>query len=161
VHPLLILAGLVGVAVSGYLLLRHYVHRSALRAEMANNSEQERLYASYERQLRDEIEAFGRAKESGRAENEMTDHLFETLRSSAIAARSREVERWRSQPESPERSAVALKWATAAADDAAYMRELHRRWRRDYERNTWPHHITDDEVKPFAMPEGWTSDDLK
>jgi hypothetical protein len=161
VRPLLILMGLVGIAVSGYLILHRYAYRQAMRNEMSYNSEQERLYANYERQLRDEIDAFQRAKESGRAEREMTDHLFETLQSSAIAASSREVERWRRGPESPERKTIALKWAKVAADEAAYKRELHRRWRRDYERNTPPHHITDDEVKPFAMPEGWTSDDWK
>lgn len=160
-RPLLILMGLVGVAVSGYLLLHRYAYRSAMRAEMAYNSEQERLYANSERQLRDEIEAFRRAKQSGRAGRELTDHLFETLQSSAIAANSREVERWRIQPESPERGTIALKWAKVAADEAAYKRELHRRWRRDYERGTPPHHITDAEVRPFAMPEGWTRDDWK
>jgi hypothetical protein len=75
------------------------------------------------------------------------------LRSSAVAASSREVGRWRQEPESPERRAIALKWAKVAVDEAAYKRELHKRWRRDYERNAPPHHITDEEVKPFAMPE--------
>ena len=161
VRPLLILMGLVGVAVPGYLLLHRYAYRSAMRAKMSYNSEQERLYANYERQLRDEIVAFRRAEESGRAGREMTDHLFETHQSSAIAASSRDVERWRRQPESPERRTIALKWARVAADEAAYNSELHRRWRRDYERDAPPHHITDEEVKPFAMPEGWTSDDWK
>jgi hypothetical protein len=161
VRRLPILTGLVGVAVSGYLILHRYAYRSTMRAEMSYNSEQERLYANSERELRDEIDAFQRAKQSGRAGREMTDHLFEALHSSAIAANSREVERWRREPESPERKAIALKWAKAAADEAAYMRELHRRWRLDYERGTQPHHITDEEVKPFAMPEGWTSDDWR
>jgi hypothetical protein len=160
-RPLLILMGLVGVAASGFLLLHRYAYRHAMRAEMSYNSEQERLYTNFERQLRDEIDAFRRAEESGRAGREMTDHLFETLRSSAIAASSREVERWRRRPESPERRTIVLRWAKVAADEASYKSELHRRWRRDYERDAPPHHITDEEVKPFAMPEDWTSDDWK
>jgi|GEM_PF-5863802 len=161
VRPWLILVGLLGLAVSGYLLLHRFAHRSAMRAETSYSSEQERPYADSESQLRKEIEAFQRAEDLGQAGSEMTDQLFERLQSSAIAANSREVERWRREPESLERRAIALKWAKAAADEAGYMRELHRRWRRDYERDTPPHHITADEVKPFAMPEGWTSDDLK
>jgi hypothetical protein len=160
-RPLLILLGLIGVAVAGYLLLRWYAYRSAMRAEMSYNSEQERLYADFERRLRTEIDAFQHAEESGGAGRELTDHLFESLQTSAIAANSREVERWSREPGSPERRTIALKWAKAAADEAAYMRELHRIWRQDFERNTWTHHITNDEVKPFAMPEGWTEPDLR
>lgn len=160
-RSLLLLIGLVGVAVSGCLLFYRYAYRSAMRIEMAYNSEQELLYADYERRLRDEIEALQRSKESGGAGREMTNRLFETLKLSEIADNSRAVKLWRGGPQSPERTRMALKWAKAAADEAAYMNELHRRWRRDYERDIPPHHITNEEVKPFAMPEGWTIEDSK
>jgi hypothetical protein len=160
-RSLLVLVGLVGVAASGYFFLNRYAYRSVMEAEMAYNSKQELLYANYEQRIRNEIGTFLRAEESGRSDKELTDRLFGTLQFSAIAARSQEVEHWRREPESPERRAIALKWAKMAADGAAYNKELHRRWRRDYERNTVPHHITDDEVKPFAMPVSRTSDDRK
>lgn len=158
---LLILMGLIGVAASGYLLLYWCAYRQAMHNEMSYSAEQRRLYADAERRLRNEIDAFQRATEGDRTALGMTNRLFEMLRYSAIAANSREVEHWAKQPESPERQAVALKWAKAAADEAAFMSELHRRWVLDYERGVPPHHITNDEVKPFAMPEGWTSDDYK
>jgi hypothetical protein len=161
VRLLLILIGSVGAALLGYLLIYWHAYRSAMRAEMSYNAEQERLYADFERRLRDEINAFQRANQSNHSQPESTDHLFEMLETSEIAANSREVDRWRRVAESPERRAIALKWAQAAADQAAYKSELHRRWRLDYERGKEPHHIPDLEVKPPAMPEGWTSDDLK
>jgi hypothetical protein len=78
-----------------------------------------------------------------------------------VAARSREVEQWRQLPHSQKRVAIARKWAIVAANEAAYMAELHRRWEQDLEQGRPTHHITDDEVRPFAMPEGWTASDLK
>src|SRR5262245_1996479 len=98
VRSLLNLMGLVGVAASGYLILHRDAYRRAMQAEMSYNSEQERLYANYERQLRNEIDALRHAEDSGRAEIGMTDHVFETLQSSAVAANSRELERGRREP---------------------------------------------------------------
>lgn len=149
-----ILMGIVGVAVACCVLLHRHAYRNAMRAEISYNSEQERLYAHYARQLSDEIDAFQRANDNGHAGREMTDRRFQALQSSVLAASSREVEHWRSQPESPDRRKIALKWAKVAADEAAYQAELHKRWRWDFERDTWPHHITGEEVKPVVMPEG-------
>jgi hypothetical protein len=56
---------------------------------------------------------------------------------------------------------VALKWAKVAVAEATYEAALCERWAFDYEHGRLPHHVTDDEVKPFRMPEGWTKDDLK
>jgi hypothetical protein len=158
---LLILTGLVGLAATGYLALYRAAYRRAMRAESSYNSEMEQLHGEAERRLRDQIDKLRRPEQGSRDEKEITDRLFESLGYSELANNSREVERWRKEPDSPERNAIALKWARVAADEAAYKRELHRRWRRNYERGVWPHHITADEVKPFAMPEGWTSDDWK
>lgn len=119
---------------------------------MSYHAEMERLLADYELRLRKEIAAFETLERSDRSEKGMTDHLLETLRSSAIASSSREVERARGAPESPDRRRIAMKWAKAAADEAAFMTELHRRWRLDYEHGREAHHITADEVKPFAIP---------
>lgn len=158
---LLVLTDLAGVAAAGYLLLYWRAYRQIIHNEMSYSAEQQRLYADAEQRLRGEIDAFQRATEGDRTALGMTNRLFEMLRSSAIASNSREVARWEKQPESPERRAVALEWAKAAASEAAFMSELHRRRVLDCERGVLPHHITNDEVKPFAMPEGWTSDDCK
>ncbi len=93
--------------------------------------------------------------------NEDVDRIFELLRTSPAASRSREVAFWEESPPSRDRTVMALKWAEVAANEAAYMVELHRRWRQDLARGLMPHHITAQEVEPFKMPMGWTPDDSR
>jgi hypothetical protein len=120
----------------------------------------EREHRAFEARLRQQIGSLQRAGGDERAVREVSDRIFGLLRSSAIAANSREVESWRSQPPSPERTTVAQRWAEAAVDEARYNAALHGMWRRDYERGGMGHSITDDEVPPFQMPAGWTAADL-
>jgi hypothetical protein len=113
-----------------------------------------------ERRLREQIGSLHRAGGDERAVREMADRIFALLGSSAIAGNSREVQSWRRKPPSQERTAVALRWADAALDEARYFAALHATWKRDYERGGMGHDITDDEVPPFKMPAGWTEADL-
>lgn len=117
-------------------------------------------YRDLERTLRDQIRELHRAGGDEQAAHEASNRIFRLLRNSAIAANSREVESWRGKPFSPERTAVALKWAEAAVEEARYHAALHTTWRRDYEGGGNGHHITDDEVAPFTMPSGWTAADM-
>jgi hypothetical protein len=130
------------------------------RTQLLYHASTEREHRDFENRLREQISSLHRAGSDDRAVREVTDRIFGLLRNSAIAANSREVESWRSKPPSPARTAVALKWAEAAADEARYNAALHGTWRRDYERGGMGHHITDDEVPPFRMPAGWTAADL-
>ena len=130
------------------------------RAQLRYHVDAEREHREFEARLRQQLGDQRRAGGDKRAVSEATDRLFASLRNSDLAANSREVATWRGRSPSPERTAVALRWAETAVDEARYNAALHETWRRDYERGVTGHHITDDEVPPPRMPEGWTTADL-
>ena len=119
------------------------------------------LKLDYEVRIRGEMNRILRGQPGGPNGHASADRVFEMLRLSRVANNSREVMSWEGAPHSPERTAVALKWAKVAAGEAAYEAALHERWGRDHDRGRRPHHITDDEIPPFRMPGGWSVDDLK
>jgi hypothetical protein len=126
--------------------------------QLRYHADTEREYRDFEAKLREQIAALRRV---GGDMAGVTERLFELLRQSPAATNSREVESCRGKHPSPERTAVALKWAEVAADEARYYAALHDIWRQDLERGEIHHHITDDEVPPFKLPEGWTREDLR
>jgi hypothetical protein len=130
------------------------------RTQVRYHATTEREYLDFERRLQEQVGSLDQAGGDEQEVRQVTDQIFGLLRSSAIAGNSREVESWRGKPPSPERTAVALRWAEAAVDEARYNAALHAIWRRDYERGGMGHHITDDEVPPFKMPADWTAADL-
>jgi hypothetical protein len=134
--------------------------RAWRRDQRRYHADSEREYRVLAGALREQIGLLRRAGGDDRVVREATDRLFESLRLSAAAGNSREVEAWRRRSASPERTAVALKWAEAAADEARYFADLHAIWRRDLEGGGIGHWVTDDEVPPFRMPAGWTPADL-
>jgi hypothetical protein len=151
----------VAVMIATCWSVRSYGTRVMLQHERVYNAEMLRLYRSYERRLRDEIDGLVRIQKDEGARRQDVDRLFEMLRASPAASNSREVESWGLAPHSPERTTVALKWARVAADEAAFSTALHELWEKDYEKGQSPHHIMDDEVPPFRLPPGWTEDDLR
>jgi hypothetical protein len=128
--------------------------------QLLYHASSEREHQDFEKRLREQIDFLHQAGGDERAVQEVTDRIFDLLRLSAIASNSREVASWRGRPPSPERTAVALRWAEAAVDEARYHAALHGAWRRDYERGGMGHDIMDDEVPRFKMPAGWTEADL-
>jgi hypothetical protein len=152
---------IVAAVFLGCLTLRWYIGRVMLRHEAADNSRMRKLYRAYETDLRAVIDRLLLSQANGADGGEDTDRIFELLRTSRVASNSREVERSEREPHSKERTAVALKWARVAADEAAFDAALRDRWAIDYQRGRAPHHITEDEIPLFKMPEGWTEDDLK
>ena len=126
-----------------------YGQRAMRHSEAAYNAEMLSLQENQERELRTEISRIVKGDENA-------DRVFVLLRTSRLANESREVESWVKSPHSSDRTAVALKWARFAADEAAYMASLHRRWGQDLARGLPPHHITDREIEPLRMPIGWT-----
>jgi len=157
----LIALAVLASGLGGFCGLWWSAYRAAMLAEARYNSEMQGLHATAERRLRAEIAGLRPGSNDLLHERKSTDRLFEMLRLSQVAGNSREVEAWRQAPHSPERRAVALKWAEVAADQAAYMVALHERWGEDYKRFRMPHHISDREVKPFEMPADWTEEDLR
>jgi hypothetical protein len=150
----LIAAGILVTSIGVWRSALWYGTRIMLRSEAAYNAEMQGLCEAHERELRAEIARIGRGSEDA-------DRIFEFLRTSRVATTSREVASWAKSPQSRDRTAVALKWAEVAANEAAYMASLHRVWGQDLSRDLMPHHITDLEIEPFKMPIGWSSDDLK
>jgi hypothetical protein len=148
------------VLAASWWAARWSILRQGRRNELLYHASSEREYREFEGSLREQIGYLHQASADERAVRDVTDRIFELLRSSAIAANSREVESWRSKSPSPERTAVALRWAEAAVDEARFYAALHGTWRLDYERGRMAHHITDDEVPRFKMPAGWTAADL-
>jgi hypothetical protein len=146
----------IGLAASWWAA-RWFMVREWRRNQLLYHTSSEREHRDFERRLREQI---GYVHQAGADDRDVTDRIFELLQSSAIAANSREVEFWRSRSPSPERTAVALRWAEAAVDEARFYAALHGTWRRDYERGGMGHHITGDEVPPFKMPASWTVADL-
>jgi hypothetical protein len=130
------------------------------RTQLHYHATTEREARDLERRLREQIDSLHRAGGDEQAVREVTDRIFGLLGSSAIAGDSSEVQSWWRKPPSPERTAVALRWAEAAVDEARYFAALHATWKRDYERGGMGHDITDDEVPPFKMPAGWADADL-
>jgi len=118
------------------------------RTQLLYHASAEREHRDLAGRLREQIGYLHQADGDEQAVREVTDRIFGLLRNSTIAANSREVESWRSEPPSPERTTVAVRWAEAAVDEARYNAALHGTWRRDYERGGMGHHITDDEVPP-------------
>jgi hypothetical protein len=129
------------------------------RDQLLYHASSEREHRDFERRLREQIASLHKAGGDERVVREVTDRIFDLLRLSATASDSREVASWRIRPPSPGRTAVALRWAEAAVDEARYHAALHGAWRRDYERGGMGHDITDDEVPRFQMPAGWTEAD--
>jgi hypothetical protein len=148
------------VLAAGWWAARWAMMREWRRTQFLYHATTEREARDLERRLREQIGSFHRAGGEELAVRKVTDRIFGLLGSSAIAGNSREVLSWRRKPPSPERTAVALRWAEAAVDEARYFAALHATWKRDYERGGTGHHITDDEVPPFKMPAGWTAADL-
>ena len=159
-RALLASVALAIVLAAGWWVARWAMVGEWRRIQLRYHAGTERECRDFEGRLREQIGSLHRAGGDEQAMREVTDRIFGSLRYSAIAANSREVESWRSKPPSPERTAVALRWAEAAVDEARYYAALHATWRRDYERGGMGHHITDDEVPPFKMPAGWTVADL-
>ena len=151
----------IGFLSLGYLGVLRLARDEMLRCESNNNDEDHRLHVEYGARVRASIVLLRHQADLGASEWAMTDHLFQLLRSSPVASGSKEVDRWREAPQSPERVAVALKWAEVAADEAAYQAALRAVWKLDYAKRRWPRHLRDDEVRPFRMPAGWTPEDLK
>jgi hypothetical protein len=158
---MMMVGAVIGVAVATCWMVVSYFSRDLLRGEAAYNVQMRSLNLGYEVRIRGEIDRLLGSKANEQNGRETTDHVFEMLRLSRVAANSREVTSWEAAPHSPERMAVALKWAKVAADEAAFEAALHERWGRDYDLGRMPHHITNDEIPPFRMPAGWTEDDLK
>jgi hypothetical protein len=148
------------VLAAGWWAARWAMMREWRRTQLLYHATAEREARDFERRLRELIGSLHRAGGDERAEREVADRIFGLLGSSAIAGNSREVHSWRREPLSAERTAVALRWAEAAVDEARYFAELHATWKRDYERGGMGHDITDDEVPSFKMPAGWTEADL-
>lgn len=151
----------VGVLVGTYLVLRSYGLRLMLRAEASNNAEMLQLNRDHELRIRAAIDQLAGSASGTPDERASADRVFEMLKLSRVANNSREVASWRDAPHSPQRTAVALKWAKVAADEAGYMATLYERWAVDYAQGRPPHHVSADEVSPFRMPPGSTEDDSK
>jgi hypothetical protein len=156
----LAVVALAGVLGASWGTARWYTVRAWRRAQLQYHAATEAEYRDFDRRLHEQIGFFRQASGDVRAVTAATDRIFELLRTSPAAANSREVDSWRLKPPSPERTAVALRWAEVADDECRYYAALHGIWRRDYERGGVGHHITDDEVPPFRMPAGWTQADL-
>lgn len=157
-----IVAGAVlAISVGGCGGMVWLVKREFLRGKSSNNAENLRLYIALEGELRAEIDRLRDYDDGSPTEVETTNRLFELVRNSRYGNNSKEVDTWQKAPHSPERKAIALKWGDFSVGYATYMIEVHRLWAKDFEDGRWPHHVTDDEVKPFKMPEGWTQDDSK
>jgi len=149
-----------GIAVGGSIAVYRHVYRMMLwDVDGRNNAEEIRLFGDFERRARAHIAAARQTLESGPIDKATVDRLFHDLNLPQVAGNSREVARWRVAPHSAERTSVALKWAETVADEAAFHKKLREIWDREYRRGVSPHHITNDEVEPFAMPEGRTEDD--
>lgn len=159
-RALLASVALAVVLAAGWWAARWSMLREWRRTQVRYHAAAEGEHRDFERRLRGQIAELHRAGGDEQAVRDVTHRIFGLLRRSAIAANSREVESWRDQPPSPERTAAALRWADAAAEEARYHAALHATWRRDYERGGTGRHITDDEVAPFRMPAGWTAADL-
>jgi hypothetical protein len=153
--------GILAFTVAGLFLIRWYAYRAALRSERAYQAEMEQLNLDYERRIRGEIALLKAVRSERQDLAKATDRLFELLELSQVANNSREVDAWKRSPQSADRTAVALKWSEVAADEAAYMAKVYKLCVLDLDRGRMPHHITNDEVKPFRMPDGWTRDDWK
>lgn len=148
----LIATAFVVLSIGGWQYAIWYGYRAMLRSQAAYHAETQGFYEAHERELRAEIARI-------RKGSDHADRAFELLRSSRVANASCEVASWAKSPRSKERTAIALKWAEVAANEAAYMAALHRRWGQDLARGHMPHHVTDEEIDPFKMPIGWTPDD--
>jgi hypothetical protein len=157
----LILAGSVVVLAVVCLVARAYAQRAWHRSQIAYHSESERLYRDFENRLRGKVASLKQSAMRDPERQKLEDEIFELLHNSQVGNNSQEVKSWRISPFSLERTAVALKWAKVATDEAAYMAKLHEIRRQDHEAHRMPHHITDHEVKPFEMPDGWTAADTR
>lgn len=158
---IIVAASIVVGVLTTWSLILWYGGRIILRSEAVYNAEMRELNLDYEVRLRGEIDRLLRGRPGESDERESADQIFKMLRLSRVASQSREVNSSEVAPHTPGRTAVALKWAKVAANEAAYDAALHDRWGKDCDRGQLPHHITDDEVPPFRMPDGWTIDDLR
>jgi hypothetical protein len=161
VRRMMVAIVVVAVAVMAYLVVVSYAARVMLRHEASYNAEMRQLNHDYEVRIRGELDRLLHSQPGGPDGRESADRVFEMLRLSRVANNSREVGSWEHAPHSPVRMAVALKWAKVAADEASYEAALHERRAVDYAQGRMPHHVSDDEVPPFRMPDDWTEDDLK
>jgi len=140
------------LALTGWLVSL-LVQRGIFRMHSTYYAGEIRLYLDAERRIRDAIDA---ARDAAPEDRAATDRLFEAMRY-GVADKSREVDRWRDEPESPERRAVAMKWAKTSAAEAAFKAEANRLWWLESALGRPP----SDEVPYFTMPEGWTEADRK
>jgi len=148
------------IVVCVYVMVRVYVSREIRRWQITYYGNEARGWHEVDMRFRGEIEKLRKAGVGTQMAAEITDQLFDSLRFTPPANMSREVDRWRRSPPSPERTKVALKWAATASEHAAYMAELNAHWLSDSQMGVSPHHITGAEVKQFRMPEGWNESDL-
>jgi hypothetical protein len=154
-RALLAAAALSAALAVSWCAARWYMVREWRRSQIQYRADTEREYRNFEKKLREQINLLHRAGGDVGAITRVTDRIFELLRESPVAAKSREVASWRGNPPSPERTDVALRWAEVVADECRFYAALHATWKRDYERGGMGHRITDDEVPPFRMPAGW------
>jgi hypothetical protein len=124
-RALLVSAALAIVLAAGWWGARWAMVREWQRTHLLYHASSEREHRDLERRLREQIGSLHRAGGDERAVRDVTDRIFGLLGSSAIAGNSREVESWRSKPPSPERTAVALRWAEAPVGEARYNAALH------------------------------------
>jgi hypothetical protein len=158
-RALLASVALAVVLAATWCAARWFMLREWRRTQILYHESTEREHRDFEGKLREQTGSLRRTGGDVQAIQAATDRIFALLQYSAAAANSREVQSWRGKPPSSERTAVALRWAEVAADEARYNAALHAIWRRDLERGGMGHHITDDEVAPFQMPDGWTPAD--
>lgn len=156
----LIFAVTLAILSGGVFAAYRYIRQRLIQMEASYQLEMQRLNIEYEIRMRKNLEALQQAEPGSQAEEELTDSILKDLGYSAVAGNSREVSRSRDAEQSPERKAIALKWAKVAADEAAFKSKFHALCRIHLEQNL-SSQITEAELPNFAMPEGWTSEDQR
>src|SRR5262249_39923657 len=102
----------LGVAFAAiWFVARWYMLREFRQTRILYHAGAEREHEGIERKLREQINYLRQAGGDEGPTKAVTDRIFGLLQYSAIAANGREVESWRGKQPSPERTAVALKWA--------------------------------------------------
>lgn len=151
------MAGLL-VVVGGVIW---FAARAVFESERSYYVDMLRLHRESERAIRQDIASLLRTHPRQDPDPVLVASIFQKVRLGDSGGSSREVRRWADAPHSPERTAVALRWARLAADEATFQSAIYTRWVEDFNQGRWPHHISDDEVKPIKMPEWWSEDDVE
>jgi hypothetical protein len=158
---LLLISAAVGAVALGLHVLAVWASiREWRRDHVIYHSDMARLCKEHERRLREVAARIRRGENRDADDRDPTDAAFALIRLGLLGNNSREVDAWMTRPPSPERTAVALKWAEYTAAESGANAARHELWKRDLERGLSPRHVTIEVPEPDP-PSGWSPEDWK